>query len=113
MMPIALTDETGRWFDEDEAIKFDEDTRWDGQNRISVATGSQWEHERLFYTSSGVWVLRRWSQWQGSTESYEELTQDAATRWLSRNRCHDDAGFEALPEEVRRAVADGLAELKL
>jgi hypothetical protein len=38
----ALTDGTGRWFDLDKAERFEEATFWDGRNRISLATKSQW-----------------------------------------------------------------------
>ena len=51
----ALTDGTGRWFDLDAAKRFDEATIWDGRNRISLATGSQWDHEALYRT--GQWPL--------------------------------------------------------
>jgi hypothetical protein len=81
------------WFDADTATKFEEDTYWDGRNRISKATGSQWNHEALYRTKGGRWVLNRWSQWQGSRETWEFLDDDAAREWLiSQN--HD--------EEVRR-----------
>lgn len=72
----------GRWFDRMAASKFDESTRWDGSNHISVATGSQWDHEALYLTASGTWILHRWSQWQGSTDSYEVVSVEAATMWL-------------------------------
>jgi len=36
-----LTDGSGRWFDLDSAIRFEEATFWDGNNRRSKSTGSQ------------------------------------------------------------------------
>lgn len=81
----ALTDGTGRWFDLEAATSFEEATRWDGHNHVSLATGSQWEHEQLYRTKSGRWVLNTWSQWQGSTESWTEIDDGAAARWLVIN----------------------------
>ena len=46
------------WFDRDAAKgRYDEDTRWDGSNHVSVATGSQWDHEMLYRTPQDRWVL--------------------------------------------------------
>jgi len=85
MTRIALTDGSGKWFDEDKAEVFNEDTDWDGNNRISCATGSQWNHETLYRTKSKRWVLNWWSQWQGSTETYTEIDDKTAAAWLVRN----------------------------
>jgi len=82
---IALTDATGRWFDPDKAEHWDEDRRWDGNNHVSVATGSQWDHEELYRTAGGRWILHSWSQWQGSTPSYLEIDAGDAARWLAKN----------------------------
>jgi hypothetical protein len=54
--------------DTDRAKKsWDEDTRWDGHNHISKATGSQWEHEKLYRSRKGRYYVEHTSQWQGST----------------------------------------------
>ena len=75
----------GRWFDPKKAQRWEEDTRWNGNNHVSVATGSQWEHEELYRTPRGVWILHSWSQWQGSIPRYE-ITDDATARqWLIDN----------------------------
>jgi hypothetical protein len=55
------------------------------QNHISLATGTQWDHEILYRTKSGKWILYAWSQWQGSGESYEEISDKQAAAWLVRN----------------------------
>ena len=83
MRRVALPD--GLWFDVDSAEKFEEATFWDGRNRISRATGSQWDHETLYRTKSGHWVKHWWSQWQGSVDRWELLSDDEAARWLVRN----------------------------
>ena len=99
MQRIALTDEfgnpTGTWFDADRAIRYAEDEDWDGSNFISRATGSQWNHEALYRTASGRWILNGWSAYQGSTETYYEISPSRAEDWLIAN---DHA--DALPEEV-------------
>lgn len=88
MTRIALTDGSGRWFNEESAEKFSESTYWNGSNHISAATGSQWEHEALYRTRSGIWVKNHWSNWQGSSETYSEISDKAAAIWLVENE-HD------------------------
>jgi len=82
---IALTDGSGRWFNEETADFWKEDTYHDGRNFISKATGSQWNHERLYRTVGGRFILNRWSNYQGSIESYVEISADDAAVWFSRN----------------------------
>jgi len=85
-----LTDGSGLWFDEDKAESWSEDRHFDGSNQISVATGSQWEHERLYRTPSGHWIMCAWSQRHGTRASYTEIDDDVATKWLVQNG-HDCA----------------------
>ena len=82
---IALTDGSGRWFSKDTADFWKEESDHNGQNWISRATGSQWEHETLYRTKGGRFVLNHWSNWQGSTETYEEIDNDEAAIWFSKN----------------------------
>lgn len=96
---IALTDGSGRWFDPSKAQSFEEDTRWNGNNHISCATGSQWEHETLYRTPSGRWILERTSQWQGSLPSWEEISAQRAAEWLSIN------GHDPIPEVAAEYAA--------
>ena len=98
-MTSRISLETGGWFDMDATRqKFSEHTRFDGSNYISCATGSQWEHEALYLTAKGAWVLNRWSQYQGVLETWRTVTPEVATQWLIEN------GHE-LPEELSE-VAD-------
>jgi len=85
MTRIVLTDGSGRWFDAERAEVFEEATWWDGRNHRSCATGSQWEHEALYRTASGRWVLHHWSQYQGVPDRWEEIDAEEAARWLSIN----------------------------
>lgn len=89
MSRTRLTDGSGRWFDEGKAQEFEEDSWFDGHNHVSVATGDQFLHEKLFKTRSGKYILHKWSQWQGSKESYEEIDKDEAETWLLTNNHHD------------------------
>ena len=75
----------GKWFDLESATKFAENTRWDGRNHISVATGDQWSHEDLYRTAGGRWVKNSYSQWQGSSETWEEINEAEAAEWLVSN----------------------------
>jgi len=94
-MRVNLTDGSSKWFDVDKATVYDEATYHDGRNFISQATGSQWDHEELYRTRSGMWVLHSWSQWQGSTDSYTQSSAEEAYDWLIRNDYHDQvpAGY--------------------
>lgn len=86
IMPrIALTDGSGRWFSTETAELFTEATYWDGHNTISKATGSQWEHEALYRTAGGRFILNRWSDYQGTVATYKEIDNAAAAKWFSIN----------------------------
>ena len=101
MERIAMTDGSGQWFDVEKADEFGEDSTWDGSNHISMATRSQTEHEKLYRTASGKWVLHSWSQWQGTIATYEVVSDKYAAKWLVTNG-HDS-----------EIVAEEIAELEL
>lgn len=104
MTRVNITNEDGTHaghFDDDKADTFGEDTEHDGRNTISVATGSQWDHEAVYRTSGGKWVLNAWSNRQGSLETYRFIDDDTARTWLLRNK-HDESVaryFGAIPDE--------------
>ena len=104
MSRVTLTDDSGRWFDDD-CTCFDESTRWNGNNHISCATGSQWNHEALYYTRSGRWVLYAWSQWQGSLPTYCSIDESEAVAWLIQQEYFDPEG---LPAPIQAAVASAM-----
>lgn len=89
------------WFDVHKATAIEEDTEWNGNNHISVATGSQYDHEILYRTAKGRWVLHRWSQWQGSMPTYRFASDDEARGWLIKNNRDAEVKeyFGALDEE--------------
>ena len=84
MKRVVLTDGSGSWFDAEAAESFSEETRWNGNNHISKATGSQWEHEALYRTKGGLWILNHYSQ-QGDAETYAIITNSEAAAWLVTN----------------------------
>ena len=100
MNRIALTDGSGKWFDCDKAEKYEEKTYWNGNNHISKATGSQWEHEALCLTKSGKWILNHWSQYQGVPETYNVVSDDTAAAWFAKQEFQDDEIPAALHEGV-------------
>lgn len=80
----SITD--GTWFDLSRATLWEEGCWFNGHNYISIATRSQWEHEALYCSRGGVWVVRKWSDWQGSAEAWTTISADGASAWLVRNK---------------------------
>ena len=93
------------WFDYDKAEVFWENTEWDGSNRISVITGSQWDHEALLRTSGGRWVIRAHSNRQGVMDSYRFISDSEAREWLIRN--HDDSVIARFFGEIEEERGPG------
>lgn len=74
------------WFDPSKAQRFDEATYWNGSNNVSKATGSQWDHQALYRTAGGRWVLRCWSRRQSEGDpSYTYVDDERAKIWLLEN----------------------------
>jgi hypothetical protein len=96
-------------FDYDKAERFEEDTRWDGNNHISVNTSSQWDHQQLLRTAGGRWVLNTWSQDQGRPETYEFISDDKAREWLLFNK--EDEAVEKYFGEVEEEKGPGRPEV--
>ena len=93
--------ELAGWFELDRADAIHEDTWWDGSNHISIPTGSQSEHQVLYRTAMGRWVLHCYSQWQGVPDTYEFISEQRARDWLLGNSRDDDVAryFGPLDEE--------------
>jgi len=75
--------------------QWEENTTWDGQNRISVNTGSQWNHETLYLSKKGNYYIESYSQWQGSNPEAKFVTPKKAAAWLILNK-------KELPEDLKR-----------
>jgi hypothetical protein len=72
-----------------------EQTRWNGNNHISVNTGSQWTHETLYKSAKDRYYIVFTSQWQGSSPSARFVEPEEAARWLILND-------EELPTDLLR-----------
>jgi len=62
-----------------------EGTRWDGRNHVSLATGSQWDHQTLYRSRRGRYYVVHTSQWQGSRAYGEFVSSHQAAVWLLAN----------------------------
>jgi hypothetical protein len=80
------------------SASWDEDREWDGSNMISVATGSQWEHERLYCSARGRYYIEHTSQRDGVRSSACYIEPEAAAEWLIAN------GHE-LPDDLKQYEA--------
>ena len=97
------------WFDRAKAEKFEEATWWNGSNPVSYATGSQHDHEELYRTAGGRWVLLRWSNWSGVKPRYRFIGDDEAREWLLLNK--KDAAVERFFGEIEDEVGPGRPEI--
>jgi hypothetical protein len=85
---------------ENAKASYDEETRWDGRNQISVNTGSQWDHQKLHESRKGRYWLECWSDWQGSTPHAEWISEHEATKWLILNEFEIPESLAHLQNEV-------------
>jgi len=83
MKRIAITNAFGKWFNIQNADKYSESRYWDGSNHISLATGSLWEHEAIYVTKGGTFVLNHWSNYQGTLETYVIVSKEEAAIWFA------------------------------
>jgi len=73
---------------------------WDGNNWISVHTGSQWAHEMLHLSRKGRYWLERTSQYsEGAHDRAEWISPQEATRWLLLND-------STLPDDLKEFEGD-------
>lgn len=103
MTRIAITDGSGRWFSQNTAEYFKEDTYHNGNNWISKATGTQFEHEGLYRTAGGRFILHKWTDYQGGPNTYEEVSNEDAAIWFSINgyEPHDQCKKEFEDLEIK------------
>jgi len=110
----ALTDGSGKWFETETAICWAEAQFFDGRNHVSMATNDQWVHEYLYLTKKNMWILNRWSQWQGSVESYEAIKFDDAVKWLTLNGHNEPEDFDQdeLKPSMRIDIMESIKSLE-
>jgi hypothetical protein len=77
---------------------WDEARRFDDKNYISVATGSQWAHQRLHKARRGRYYIEHWSQ-SPATATAEWISMRAAAAWLIANE-------HAVPDDLAK-INDG------
>ena len=105
MKRIAITEngvKTGRWFDSEKAEMFNEDRKHDGHNWISEATGSQWNHEAVYRTKGGVFIINKYCDYQGSKESHEVISNEEAAAWFIKNNYCDEDIPSVFAESVNK-----------
>jgi len=92
--------EDGTVVDTDKATQaWNEYRTHDGRNFISKATGSQWDHQKLHRSRKGRFYLVHSSDYQGSMDSAEWISQRAAVAWLVANE-------REVPEDLKQVEAD-------
>jgi hypothetical protein len=85
---------------ENATASWKEDKNWDGRNYISVATGSQWDHEMLYRSKKGRYYIESTSQWQGRTDTVRWVSNRQAAIWLIANDHELPEELEPLRDEV-------------
>lgn len=75
------------------SASWNEEKTFDGNNQISVNTGSQWLGQKLYRSRKGRYYVVHTSAYQGSVDRAEWVSPEEATRWLVLNE-------EALPEDL-------------
>ena len=85
---------------ENASLSWDEGTRWNGNNHVSIATGSPWDHQRLHRSRKGRYWIEGWSQWQGSIPYAEWIGERAAVSWLLANDHELPDDLKHLRDEV-------------
>lgn len=81
---------------------WDEATRFDGSNQISVPTGSQWHHQTLYQSRKGRYWIEATGNMQGYLDHAEMIGDREAAVWLMEN------GHQ-LPEDLQH-FEDEVAE---
>ena len=91
----------GRIFRTENSVQsWREETQWDGRNQISVNTGSQWQHERLYQSRKGTYWVVYSSQWQGSVDSASIVSDAEAAAWLLLNSHDIPLDLESVAESI-------------
>jgi hypothetical protein len=73
---------------------------FNGNNHISRATGSQWDHETLYRSRRGRYWIEHTSQWQGKMDYATWIDSRAAAQWLLNNDEELPEDLAALEQEV-------------
>lgn len=80
---------------------WEENTFFDGNNRVSCATLSEWNHETLYLSRKDRYYIVHSSQWQGSVDRAEFVTAAEAATWLLQNNYDENQ----MPEDLKKLAA--------
>lgn len=72
----------------------------DGHNFVGRSSGSQWNYQKLYRSRKGRYYLVHHSQWQGSRDYAEWISNHEAARWLLHNDAELPKDLAALEDEV-------------
>lgn len=97
MKRIAINGTKGAWFDAEKAKKYEEESFLCGSSYVSKATGSVHEHEALYITKGGVYIL---CSERGYFESYVLISKAEAAQWF----CSQSFSDEDIPENLKDEV---------
>jgi hypothetical protein len=101
---ISLTDNSGHWFDKDAAKEWRAAAHLvDGGPAVSRATGKSWEHETLYLTSHGSFVMHFADDHNPTHAQYVPWEDDQAIKWLVANGYNDEAEKLGLAKLERKA----------
>lgn len=88
---------TGGWFDTAAANAYEETRRVEDGKSISLATGSEHQHETLYRTKGGTWVLHHWPSWRDQPEHWTQISPVQAASWMILNEL-------PIPAELHEAM---------
>jgi len=103
MKKVALSDNSGRWFDKDTVKVFEADYWYhpngDPNSPVCLATGDEYSRETLYFTDQSTFVLQS-ECFPVGIDTYTEITPEKATQWLIANGHQQKlAQLELQPEE--------------
>ncbi len=105
MRKQELTDNSGRWFDLDTAKQWREATCWaGGPDDVSRATGGEHQHEKLFLTTHGTFVLHSWDDANPTFDTWQEADWENAVKWLISNGYQKDVQSWNLQSEEKQPI---------
>ena len=81
-------------------LEWEEKCDWDGSNNISRATGTQWDHEKLYRSRRGRYYVEYWSQWQRKLPYCQWVDERKAVEWLLLNERDVPDDLKHLIDEV-------------
>jgi hypothetical protein len=88
MRKQELTDNSGRWFDIESAKIYTEAIIMASPSSctgVSRATGNSWEHETLYLTMHGAFIMHFFDEHNPTLSQFIEWDVNTAVKWLLSN----------------------------